>query len=224
MKLAALSLLCIACSSSVPPAPPAQPSPPRDVAAEAAEAEAIFRNFEDRLARAKRVVVMARLEAMGAVTASFVGRLSIDGGERVHLDFDGTFNGDDKEVLLISDGRGMGLNETGPHAAPPALVDALIVGLARMGLLHNIVRGAVDQAPDHADGGARNWLSVDSFGKDTKMSSISYRLVVDGQPSAEVSLRFDAATGLPVKRVMVVHFPEGDMFVTESYGRFVVEP
>jgi hypothetical protein len=240
MRIACLVLLVFlaACGSTTPAGGPAQPSPARDVAREAAEAEAMFRALEDRLLHARRIAIKARLKSTGAFNTEFVGHLNItqdsargiDG--RVHMDFDGMLDATPADVLLIADGRGMGMNDRGGLKTPPQLIPALVRGLVRMGLLHNVARGATGETPDHGDGAQEltAWLTVDSFSfgpEETvggrKMRQVNYRLLVDNQPQAEATLWIAADTGLPVQRRMTVHFDKGDMHVTESYGHFDVD-
>jgi hypothetical protein len=47
------------------------------------------------------------------------------------------------------------------HAdAPAGLTEALVLGFTRMGILHNLARLTRGAAPDHADGGVREWVEV----------------------------------------------------------------
>ena len=98
------------------------------------------------------------------------------------------------------------------------LRDAVVVGLARMGLLHNVIDLAQGNGPEHADGTVREWLQPHDFRR--VRGGVTYQLRVSGKETSEVTLTIKS--GLPQKRTMTVHFPNGDMRVTETY-RFPVK-
>ena len=50
-------------------------------------------------------------------------------------------------------------------ATPPALNEAIVIGLTRMGHLHNIAVLTGGLPPDHSDGGAADWVRVANFAR-----------------------------------------------------------
>jgi hypothetical protein len=50
-----------------------------------------------------------------------------------------------------------------------------------------------------------------------KRGGVAYTLNVAGKDAGEAVLLIDAKTRLPRKRTLTVHFPDGDMRVTETY-------
>jgi len=99
--------------------------------------------------------------------------------------------------------------------ATPALRDAVLIGLTRMDLLHNVVNLAQGNPPDHAQGGVRESLQAVKFRR--AKGGVSYVLDVDGRETGETTLFIDRKTRLPQSRHLTLHFPGGDMRVSESY-------
>ena len=107
---------------------------------------------------------------------------------------------------------------------------ALLLGLTRMGLLHNLARATQLSAPDHADGGVTPWITLDSFrpttfaqdGEREGMPSLGFDLLVNDQVSASIQLWLDA-DGLPRRREQTVKFGVTEMKVVETYTRVLVE-
>lgn len=130
----------------------------------------------------------------------------------------------------LQGGKGAGVNDF-DVATPPALGEAVLAGFLGMGLLHNLYRLSVGQPPDHADGGARAWVTTakHTWGEPTALDGrparpLWYVMVVDGQPAGEATLWLDRETGLPLMRRVIVRFEGGEMSVVETYTRFVVTP
>jgi hypothetical protein len=166
-------------------------------------AESLFLQMERKLL-SRLVQLEAKSHAEGSVQADATADLSIGPAARVHAT--GTFQGKPFEKSF-------------DQPATPALRDAFVLGLTRMGLLHNVVRLAHDQAPDHADGTVRDWLRPVKFRR--VRGGVRYAITVGGTETGETTLLIDAKTKLPRRRTAVIHFPGGDMRVTESY-RFPV--
>lgn len=156
-------------------------------------------------------------EAEGMIAASFDGELVLD-HPRASLRFTGTFAGEPRHPWLELGERMRGGPREGETAfdvqAPPHAFEAIAIGFARMGVLHNLARLSSGEPPDHAGGGARAWLTAEDVR--TVDGEIHFRLLVDGEPSAETQLR-TTHERLPASRTMTVHFPEGDMHVRERY-------
>lgn len=232
-----LAMLCVAPACARSPAPAASgspgstgsaPSDPVSGSAEpgagSAEAEAdvagtMFKAMEERLERAPWQVRF-ELSAEGAVVASLAGSLSM--AEEVELRATGSFGGAAQDLRLWTEGDRL---RGGPREAPtldvprPAeLEPALVIGMARMGLMHDVAMLVGGQPPDHASGGVREWLQtieherVDANGE----TGIRFVLVVAGERAARGTLWLDAR-GLPVRRELTVEFPDGEMRVVERY-------
>jgi hypothetical protein len=166
-------------------------------------AESLFMEMERKLL--SRVVQLeAKSHAEGSVQADTVADLSV--GPAARLRAKGTFQGKPFEKSF-------------DQPATPELRDALLLGLTRMGLLHNVVRLAHDQGPDHADGTVREWLRPIKFRR--VKGGVRYAITVGGVETGENTVLIDSKTKLPRRRTTVVHFPSGDMRVTETY-RFPV--
>jgi hypothetical protein len=95
----------------------------------------------------------------------------------------------------------------------PALREAVVIGMTRMGVLHNVARLMQGGGPDHADGTVRQWLEPHDFR--LVKGGVAYRLRVGGREAGDV--RLTLSNGLPRTRLQTVHFPNGDMRVTERY-------
>lgn len=199
-----------------PSAPPPSASP-----------QTLFQGLEERLLHDPDFGMQYAITAEGAVTASLTGTLHLVDENEVELLATGTFADIPVKLSLRSDGRRMdgGSQEhTFTMDAAPALREALVIGLTRMGLLHNLARLSAGSSPDHAEGGVREWVQtgdVSGGGEpetaDAPFVELRFPIFVSGQRSAEVTLWVDRATGLPARREQVVRFPTGEMRVFEEY-------
>lgn len=216
------ALLALALGGGCSPAPATAPSATPVTTGDDAIApspDARFVYLEDRLLGAETLSVELTVVATGAHEADVEGVLEIARGNRVALGVTGTFGGDMLEGRVVADGqrawiRTAGREDTLP--CPPALAESLVVGLTRMGILHNVARLHDDQMPDHAAGGARDWARTTGHRLADDGDSLVFALVVAGEPSGEATLSFDAG-GLPTRREQVVRFPQGEMRVVETY-------
>lgn len=78
-----------------------------------------------------------------------------------------------------------------------------------MGILNNLARLTGAREPDHADGGVREWVVVDSLpGRGD--GALTFDIVVAGQPAGSAALAVDEA-GRPTVRHQTVRFPGGEM-------------
>lgn len=162
----------------------------------------------------------------GAFAADLTGLLEMT-GDYVGLVAEGDFGGAATQLqLTVLDGEVEmvvgGEKTTVPH--PPALREAVVLGLVRMGLLHNLARLTVADLPDHAEGGVAEWIETHSatWGPVAQIEGVEARalrfaLRVAGTEAADVTLWLDAATGLPVRRDQTTDFPGGTMTVVERY-------
>ena len=190
-----------------------------------ADPSAAFTGLEERLLTARTVRLEYRVTATGAFEADLMGALEIE-GEAIRLTSQGHFAGEPAELRLESDGASytFGNASGGGTADQPAhLREAIVIGFTRMGILHNLARLTGAAPPDHADGGVRDWVTVNSLRVDTAAPrSVSFDLTVSGEPSGSASLELDENGG-PVRRLQTVAFPDGEMQVIESYTSVMIE-
>jgi len=188
--------------------------------------------LEERLTEAERVEVEFHITAEGAVEVDLRGGLVVSVEDEVHLTAEGIFAGQPVELFLVRDGLEYEFGNASDRtsASPPEyLKEALLIGLTRMGILHNLAMLSSGAPPDRSNGGVREWVTLDGFssrglvGEAGGPTGIAFRLTVAGIPSgtAEVDLTAD---GLLAERRQTVEFPEGEMRVVERYGSFVVDP
>ena len=166
----------------------------------------------------------------GAVSADLHGELQILGEGVTHLTATGIFAEESVELSVISDGSTYEFGNQSSRISSPTpeyLNEALLVGLTRMGILHNLAMLTASAPPDRVYGGIRDWATVDGF--DTLLQgeslpgsrSLFFSLTVDGVPAATVELDLDP-DGMPTGRRQLVQFPEGEMRVVESYSSVVI--
>jgi hypothetical protein len=187
--------------------------------------EAAFQALEERLLNARAVKLAFHITAAGAVSADFHGTLEMEKGTGILLQGRGTFAGDSVDIELRSDNYQVELaNRSGRTVTgtPRELREALLIGLCRMGILHNLARLTGYSLPDHAEGGVRDWVLVDSFTVDPQCNSgISFAIIAAGEPVGSAILEI-APAGQPVKRHQTVHFPTGEMRVVEQYSDVII--
>jgi len=195
--------------------------------------EAALAALESRLMDAGRVEVKFDVRAVGAVQAALTGSATIGPGNDARIGADGQFAGAPAAITLsanaetMSGGNGDMQFETD---IAPALREGLVIGLVRMGLLHNLAVLSGGAPPDRIDGTIREWVTYRdvTVGPGDDIGGVATRrfqftVVVGGEPAAIADLWVDAGTGLPVRRVQVVNFAEGEMRVLEQYPRFAVD-
>jgi len=171
-----------------------------------------------------------RVEAGGAIEAAVTGDLFLGAEGEARLQAEGSFAGGPLDVLLVSDGTSMRwTGQETPVPSPPGLRDALVVGLTRMGILHNLARLTAGAPPDHMDGGVREWVRVES---DTAGAapqameagpSLTRAIVVAGTPSGSFRLVFGPDGIAPRVRRQGVDFPQGRMEVVERYPTLALD-
>jgi hypothetical protein len=175
----------------------------------------------------------ATADARGALSASMTGSLAIASGNRARVEFSGALRGARATARLVADGRRMAVGPSGAASqadAPAALNEGLVLGMVRMGVLHNVVVLAGGRPPDGTDGKARDLVTYNDAALRTpetvegvETQPVAFRIAMKGKPVGQAVLWLDAKTGLPVKRTQTVFFPKaqgGDMTVTERYEGF----
>lgn len=205
----------VACGSTHPP-PATSAREPNDSAA------ALFARVEQRLLRAQPLHLVAALAAEGAVAAELTAELDI-GEAAEHLSLQGTFANRPVTTQFRTSGGRLHIGETDTER-PAHNRRALLIGLTRMGLLHNAARLTAGQGPDHADSGVEEWVTTSGHvlgGRQLRagrtLQAISFDVVVSGEVAGQATLWVDAETLAPVERRQTVHFPQGDMHVLERY-------
>ncbi|MDX1530525.1 MAG: hypothetical protein R3362_03275 [Rhodothermales bacterium] len=169
------------------------------------------------------------ITARGAFTADLTGTLGLGVRGRLFLTADGHFGEAEYARRLIADAERMQALEVDAllfeQPPPPALREAVVIGLTRMGLLHNLARLVAGQPPDHAGGGAADWVTAHDvrWGTEEMVDGriarpLHFGIRVSGTDSGAATLWLDAETGLPVRRAQTVRFPDGTMEVEEHYG------
>lgn len=201
--------------------------------AEDAQAREVFDDLLARLGEVRHWTLEYTLRAEGAFEADMAGQLAVADGTFVEWSARGTLQGAPRELRLVLDGTHLRMSSTGQRddalgrrsvLRPDQTVDALVVGFAHMGLLHNLARLAQAEPPERADGGVREWVRGEDFALETvpapdgrAVRRLSYALVVDGRRAARALLWLDPATGLPFERVLEVSFGCSGMTARETY-------
>lgn len=193
------------------------------VAAATRGAASVLPDLEARLSAAAFELPFT-VAASGAVDAEIEGSLATTPDHRARLEARGTFAGTAIDLTLVSDGTRMVMatrTDTVEAPTPVQLQDALIVGLTRMGVLHNVARLTGPAPPDHAGGGVREWvLALDPGPAEIdgwERPGLGFELQVAGEDVGSGVLLLDE-DGAPVERVQTVRFPDGEMRVVERYG------
>ncbi len=194
--------------------------------------EAAFSGLEDRLVSARAVELDFHVTAEGAVEANLRGGLRILEGGVTEVSARGRFAGQEVDLLLRSDGDRYEYGN-GPQRAsdetPRHLNEALLIGLTRMGILHNLAMLHGNAPPDGAAGGVREWAVAEGFSFEPAddleegASAVSFSLIVSGTPAGSASLEIDP-DGNPVLRRQTVEFPDGVMHVVERYSGILITP
>lgn len=181
---------------------------------------------------AKGATATFDIESKGENAANMTGTLELIDGNALRILSDGAYKNEAVHVELDSresdsphraSSRGPSVSS---HRDPPApkLREAVALGLVRMGLLHNLVSLALDRPLDKSDGGFDGWVKtvdIKAGGanslSEVPCTNVEFGIEVSGQRMGEGTLCIADATGLPVLRTGTVHFPGGDMTVTEKF-------
>ncbi len=175
-----------------------------------------FKKLEQQILDSEGITLAFEIRSEGAVKSTLVGRLALCQGNRIMIQSSGVLFGQPVKNSLQSDGLVMNLNRQ-QQILPPKLNEAVVVGLLRMGLLHNLARLGGNLAPDHAGGGVADWVQVPVVRVNS--DNLYFDILVAGARAgrAELILSDD---GLPLTRVQKVYFGSEEMNVTESYTDF----
>jgi hypothetical protein len=200
--------------------------PPGEIEYRGPDVEMAFLDAETRLMRSPSTQIDFTVTAEGAISASIEGVLYLENRHRGRLQATGTFAGEPVDLRLISDGARMvggAVGQTFDIDAPPRLRESFVIGLARMGILHNLARLSSGQPPDHADGTVKEWLGLSNFvsrqapnAQASVLWPATFDLAVGGVQSAVATVWIDRS-GLPKRREQTVQFEDGEMRVVEEY-------
>ena len=229
----ALSIACATSGDSLEgePATPVEATP--DAKHKDAWAMRTMTELEQRLQAAARVEIAFVIESEGAVVSQLEGKLAWERDAALSWIASGSFAGAPQQLELRGDAQALATyvgaesHWTGPR--PPALIEAVVIGLTRQGLLHNLAMLTGGLPPDHADGRVTEWVEFvepqlgppEVFGVG-QARPLEFQITVEDQLVGHATLWLDER-GLPIERRQVVNFPEGQMRVTERYTGFVVE-
>jgi hypothetical protein len=204
---------------------------PRPVPTSATAAERLAL-CEGALLGARNVTGTFEIDSKGENAAHLTGTLELIDGNALHLVAEGNFKTDPVQLEVDSrDSTGTGRSTTkGPsvssHRDPPAskLREAIALGLSRMGLLHNLALLSNDEPMEKTEGGVAEWvkaLAPRDGASDTVNGEacrrVDFSVEVEGKVRGEASMCIADATGLPLQRTQTVHFPAGDMTVSETF-------
>lgn len=206
-------------------------SGPRPVPSSATAAERLA-HAESALLGGKNLTGSFELDSKGENAAHLTGTIELVDGNAMHVVAEGNFKSELVQVELDSrDPTGIVRTTTkGPsvssHRDPPAskVREVMALGIARMGLLHNLVVLTMDQPLEKTEGGYDEWVkaveakdgAAESFNGES-CRRVDYVLQVEGKRMAEASVCIADATGLPLQRTQTVHFETGDMTETETF-------
>ncbi len=219
-----------ACATPPAPAPTPAPIQPAVPDAEPAPVDPAM-----RIAAAEDVLVGGqvrtrfRVDAGGAFEAHFVGVLVME-EPRVRIEATGVFGDKPVEVSFEADGstmKGTGGAQAFELSQPPALREALGVGIMRMGLLHTLAMLVAGRPPDVPEGDVREWLVLtpqpgaptvavaEPHHADLPPDPITFRTAVAGDDSVLATVWLEEA--ILRERQQETRFDDGVMTVIESF-------
>jgi len=189
---------------------------------------AVFRALETRLLEDDRPLwIQHRLTSSGAFEADLEGVTELRAGQWVEWTSTGSFGGEEVQIGVHSDGTHMSGGKypnVYQQETAPFLREAVVIGMTRMGLLHNAARATGGAPPDHMEGGVMEWVQTTDHEwvepatqEGVACRGIRFNLWVSSTPSGSATLWLSQRTGLPVARDQVVEFPQGEMQVRETY-------
>ena len=133
--------------------------------------------------------------------------------EEIDLDVRGEIFGDEILLGLQTNDQDLVLKSV-KISRPTYLVEAMIVGFARMGLFHNIVRLSGGHSPDRADVGIEKWINIPVVVQSG--DELIFDLFLADRKASRTKLLLDTRD-LPVKRTQTIYFGDEELEVTELY-------
>lgn len=200
------------CASALRPIPPETSASDR------------FDRAEDALLRAQELTATFEISAQGQTNAHLTGTIRLLAGNALRLVAEGNIGPD--SVQLELDSR----DETGTlrsitkgasvssHREPPApkLREAVVLGLTRLGLLHQLSALSKDQPIEKAEGGFSDWVKTIrriEGPPQENCRAVDFKMEIAGKEMGNASICVADATGLVLKRNQV----SGDLTVKETF-------
>jgi hypothetical protein len=175
-----------------------------------------FEALESKIYEAPGLTFSFDINSSGAVTSNLRGEVKLCSGNRVSIRSQGEIF--DQPITSMLEAVGNTLKLNGRELQVPAeLNESIMVGLLRMGLLHNLVRLGGDFVPDHAGGGVEDWVQVPVVG--VSGDRLFFDVLVSGQRAGKADLIL-SKKGWPQRRVQTVYFGTEEMKVIEIYSGF----
>lgn len=230
---AVLALACATTGDTISGEPESPPSGQTEPMPDDGWAERAMLDLEARLQGATRVEIAFEIQSEGAVDSRLSGTLSWTKAGEMSLKASGEFAGEAQELELRASAETIETLVAGEsrHAGPrpAALVEAVVIGFTRQGLLHNLAVLTAGLPPERGEGGVSDWLGFveaqlgppEVFGSDDARP-LEFQIEVEGQHVGHAVLWLREG-GLPLERRQTVEFPDGQMKVVERYTSFVVE-
>jgi hypothetical protein len=198
-------------------------APARSVLEVESAAEALSQVEADLMTGQGRVIDFQVVSA-GAFSARLEGQVILTSGDDLSIEASGTFGPDSVSPWARGTGGRMmwgNAETTAEDELPPALREAIIIGLVRMGVLHNLARLVSGAPPDRTDGTARSLVDAEDVtwvpaAAEDGARGISFGILVSGARTADATVWLDA-DGRLVGRDQMVRFPGGEMRVVERY-------
>lgn len=183
-----------------------------------------FARLEARLLAAESLALSGTAIAQGVVTAELDFSLHATKAGWVDFRIQGLFMSETVDRRFTSNSEVQCVAEVAEsrRVTAPYLWEALILGLTRMGIMHNMALLVNGSGPDFADEGLHNVVGFQSFANLDELGAIAWQVVFRGQPTAMAHLWI--RDGLPTRREQRVSFAEGDMRVDEAYHVFELNP
>lgn len=218
---ASLLVVLAACGGKSAPAP--DPEPDLDAYVFAGDPIAAFGGLEEQLGAARRVEITTQIQSVGYFKADLTATYDIEREFKVSIAVEGSVAGNPVSAKWTShDIR----DDRDTDIQSPVWADAVLIGITRMGALHNLARILEKQDPDHGNGDVRTWVEVDQIvwkAGEPRTQTLEFDIIVSGIPSAEGELTLDTR-GLPLRREQQVSFDGVAMRVVEHYDRFELIP
>lgn len=234
-RVVVIAVLAMACRPVAPTTPPVDqtttPAPTPVVAPTVSHADR-FAELEARLLTGKEFEIVFAIESHGAIETKLRGIVRMGAG-RALLEADGTFAGVVGTTRIECDGtnlRGAGPAGRVEMPCPGGLQPALMLGMMRMGLLHNVAMAWAGRPPDRSElAGIRAisamdaWVTTQGHRAPPKGGDgIAFDIAVEGTVIGDASLVLDGR-GLPSLREQTVRFDGGEMRVIEQYETFTLD-
>ena len=225
--LALAAVLC-GCASKAPAKIPPDVS---QASSESTPLEAL----EARLLGAHTLRIRARLATGGRIESHFEGTVVAGSGQKMRIEMEGAFGGRDASARLVCDGvkmHGGSREHSFDFEAPPALRAGIMIAFVRMGLTHNIAALSAGSPPDFSRRKGDPYAADDRVGASLPASPSGAQRPNGGPGPSRSTGRRPALTkpfgptharASPLKRRVIVHFPEGDMEVGEEYDELTVD-